>query len=157
MSIGGLIGYSRNSTYNRNTADVKNCYTTVEIIADCGVSKTAYAGGLAAAASDTTFMNCFATGNITSTTSMNTPSFFGGIIGYCSNTTISGCYALNTQEIKVSDTVITGTKVGYTATLNKLNDKEFYTLYLAWDENIWNLNDLNAGEGKYPTFISKTK
>ena len=33
----------------------------------------------------------------------------------------------------------------------KMNDKSFYTDVLGWDEEVWDLDDLDIANGKYPT------
>ncbi len=51
------------------------------------------------------------------------------------------------EEVKMESCYSMGTDV----TVAELNSKAFYTDTLGWDETIWNLDDLDMENGKYPT------
>jgi hypothetical protein len=45
--------------------------------------------------------------------------------------------------------------LGTACTLEELNSAEFYTATLGWDDEVWDLSDLDFEGGKYPVLKSE--
>jgi len=72
--------------------------------------------------------------NCTNSGEVSGQSCVGGICGYGdSATTITNSYDFTAEPDE------------------KMNDKSFYTEVLGWDEEVWDLDDLDIENGKYPT------
>ncbi len=55
------------------------------------------------------------------------------------------------DDASEDDIIITNCYLINNLTSTQLNAKSFYTDTLGWSEDVWNLDDLDIENGKYPT------
>ncbi len=78
-------------------------------------------------------------------------STIGGIAGTSyDDFSISGCVTIH-KTIVGNGKPLNSYALGENVTVEQLNSKSFYTDTLCWSEDIWNLDDLDIENGKYPT------
>ncbi len=112
------------------------------------------AGGIASTGWGLTIKNCANLGTVTA------KGGAGGILadGYEQQSTIDNCISIgsllgsNAGSLWGDDIIlITNCYLINNLTATQLNAKSFYTDTLGWDETVWNLDDLDVENGKYPT------
>ncbi len=157
-SSGGIAAVSDSITNCVNNGDVttESCAGgiayTISSVTNCvnngNVTGNKIVGGIAGANGPIT--NCVNNGDVTGNEDV------GGIVGF-SRSIITNC--VNNGNVKgggivgrndgatITDCYVIGNNI----TIDKLNSKQFYTEVLSFDESIWNLDDLDVANGKYPT------
>ncbi len=168
-AVGGIVGYGSGlNIVNGGKGDIfENC-------ANYGsVTGTDFVGGIAGYYNAKSFVNCFNAGTVTDTYADNYSTFAGGIVGIGGrNTILENCVNVGTVMAHgwnqcIFGNVETGTNdttdfswmdnfvnchaIGDNESVEMLNSKSFYTDTLGWSEDIWNLDDLDIENGKYPT------
>ncbi len=157
--VGGIAGYgtvehctnngsiSANSeTYNNyyvggivGRGNATNCTNNGSISGD-------NAGGIVGGYGDAA--NCINNGSVSG-------DIVGGIAGDAYNRALENCINItsNVQQISGNGrgTITNCYTLGNNVTVEQLNSKSFYTDTLGWSEEIWNLDDLDIENGKYPT------
>ncbi len=171
---GGLIGYSKGTISNcyanvtvgasayheacaggfiglNDEGEISACYATGDISASSS-SYNAYAGGFAGD-NRGAVSGCYATGNV-NICAQNAPYIYaGGFVGNSEDGTITNCYRYEDQVINTNNNVASYNTLGSACTSEQLEKTEFYTSTLGWNARVWDLEDLDLSEGKYPFII----
>ncbi len=133
--VGGFVG----SMFCDETKFI-NCINNGDIIGKGENYKTI---GFVFGANKAEFVNCINAGGV---------PLSCGFSGR--DATYTGCInVVTTSEppFGYSDQTTNSYNLGDNVTVAELNSKSFYTETLGWDEEIWNLDDLDIENGKYPT------
>ncbi len=170
---GGIVGNAKTvlncinyGTINGN-CDASGIAGTAAVVSDCinngSVSGSSYAAGIVILDStSTTVTTCINTGNITG-------YYAGGIMVKtlaASSKHIENCVNIGTVTGERSGNIFINADASHNdnpherpncyalnenATAEELSSKEFYINVLHFDEKIWNLDNLDIANGKYPT------
>ncbi len=142
-NAGGLVGRSYEVT-------IRNCanYSTI--------TGNNYVGGIIGEIGRGAIENCANFGTVI----YNNPSSWGdesvgGIVTACYGS-IHNCISqlvdvLGPFHSEGRQLVFNCYTFGENANVSQFNSKSFYTDTLGWDETVWNLDDLDIENGKYPT------
>ncbi len=147
IKTGGLVG--------PNGGKLNGCYSAVDVSVNYSGRHVVdvYAGGLASyyklyygssSSSHYDISNCFVTGSVSVEHSF--------ISSYCeeffiSATPVENCYVYNGQMSREKPEE--NGDYDYFCTTDELNDINFYINKLGWNQNVWNLEQLNFSNGKY--------
>ena len=125
---GGIAGESN--------SPIVNCINTASVSVMCN---HAYIGGMAGVTTSS-IEHCVNVGDLSVEAGI---LYIGAITGEAvySETNITNCYSLTRYSGKYNGTV---------CTVDDLNSKNFYNETLGWSEDVWDLSDLDAENGKYP-------
>ncbi len=138
ISVGGIAADGSNSSF-------KNCENTGT------VSGKEHVGGITGSGFAANFENCKNTGSVGGNTQV------GGIAGWgygnfenCIHIT-SNIQPIIGEEYIQTPILTNCYTLGDNVTAEQLNSKDFYINTLGWSEEIWNFDDLDVENGKYPT------
>ncbi len=159
---GAYINCTSSAGINGNTAGgFVGAYggTFIDCVSNSDVKGTSHAGGFVGVMySPSSFTSCINRANITSV------SYAAGFISIVGSTTnYDNCISTAKIAGNITDTYSnpehgTATNeiqncyiLGENVTVEQLNSKSFYTDTLGWSEDVWDLDDLDIENGKYPT------
>ena len=170
---GGLVG-------DLGDSECRNSYSKTNVTVTVKGSSSPHVGGFVGETSaDSILENCFATGNLDVQATYK--GYIGGFAGYVACVAknclsrgyvfvehtdpehpagIGGfagggekgqnCYRLNIQGMAVTNSAPL-VELSSTCTLEQLCSREFYETMLGWDASIWNFEDIDVKNGKYPS------
>ena len=142
IRAGGIVG--------ENRGEIENCMVNVSLSSKATYhrgmleSTRGEAGAISAVnEKGAVILNCVVLGTVYG-------NYDDGDICSRNSGTIGNCYnGIDPASCKLS--YIRGT----TTTMEELRNTEFYSKSLHWLNTIWNYNDVNIEEGKYPTLYQK--
>lgn len=173
VRVGGLVGSSSNSISNcvfDGNIDTSAYNTSSQFFLRVGgITCITYESSNSTTAS-AGISNCLNNGSIVSNVDNSNPWFrleVGGISAELIKSNIISCANLTSDALYdelSSDSIIQNNYTLFNAqegvkrcTIAQLNTKSFWTDVLGWDEDVWNLDDLDYENGKIPTLRREHK
>lgn len=129
------------NAYNATVSDCVN-YGSVSMISYHGDNSVS---GIVGSSDNAIMTNCANFGSI-SIGYGSCDGIFGKGYGTATN-----CISFGTVEDTAKAYFVNSDAVSENVTVEQLNSKSFYTDPLGWTEQVWNLDNLDFANGKYPT------